>query len=336
MVSAASSASAAAAADGMEQKKDRSMANDIDALSRLLAHNPFDNDVRSEWRNKLENSRSANYDELCQRQYILPFDANNPQFMDLVRRGRANNDPDRIRTEFLPLPFCGNPKADIWYIQINPRGNDVDLYDFFSICPLLKDRIKDELSRQTSLNVTDFTFCKTGEEEERALVDRQSLLIGQLDLLKEQHEFYPLNSAFKTIEHRGRKLIGSWEWWRSAFCINNRDSLFYRIFAENEENAISSIIGQELFVLEWFPYASERQHTWQCETIYPTNHPYKRFVVDMLEYAVRNEKSIVFRSRRGFDAMGLEEIVPTPIFMRNPSRVRLTHSNLEWINRTMI
>ena len=308
------------------------MANDINQMKRLLAQNPFNEDVRAEWKKRLEESRNANYDELSQQQYILPFDESNPQFMDLVKRGRNNNDPDRLRTEFLPLPFCGDPKADIWYIQINPRGNDVDLYDFFSISTSLKSRIKEELSRQTGRDIDDFRFCKAGEEEKQALLTRQRILIDQLDLSKEQHEFYPLNSAFKTIEHKGRKLIGSWEWWRSALCINSNDALFYKSFKENDQSKVPSLIGRQLFVMECFPYASEKQYTWQNEVVYPNEHPYKKFLFEMLEYAQKNGKYIVFRSELGFDSMGLRDVVSNPLFLRNSSRVYLTRCQLQGVN----
>ena len=290
-------------------------------LAKVVSQNPFD-EVRESWRLQIEKMQHADFNTLCRCSYVLPYDSNNTRFTEAVTRGRRLNDPSRLRTELLPLPFCGNPHADVWYVQINPRGSEVDYYEFFSVLPALKRTIQERLAASIGGNPDAYEFLFSGENELHALRARQQLLIDQLDLSREHHDFYPMSWAFRTLRNNfNRTQIGSFNWWRNALCINNPNAIFSDVFLNHEEKEWARVLGDHLFVMEYYPYASNNP-TWRG--LYNDSHPYYRFFINMLSYAQNYGKQIVFRSQKDFSLAGLCNIVKSPHFLLNPQRVSLT------------
>lgn len=279
--------------------------NDSKRLADIVGENPF-LDVCEKWAKQMECKRNASLSELCADKYILPYDerelgSHQNEFCDFTRG---------LRTALLPQPFIGNPSADYWYIQINPRGSWIDFYDFISCNQDLKVEICQKLAedeRVRRCNVTGYEFLKEGDGELEALMKRQELYINQLDLSRETHPFYPMSPAFRTIKNRtSRRLIGSRNWWHSAFCVNNQYALFHDVFVNaREDSKIADELGQKLFVMEFFPYASEsacvarRIHSQESYR----KHPYCKFVVNMLRYAQDMGKYIIFRSQKELDQL---------------------------------
>ena len=301
------------------------MSNNEQELIRIVKQNPF-NDVRKAWGRQLKNLQNADFDMLSRYQYVLPCDRDNPRFVDAVNRGREQNKSGRLRTELFPLPFCGNPRANIWYVQINPRGSEVDYYEFSSISSSVKRTIQNRLAASVGGCPNSFEFLQNGDEERLALEERQRLLINQLDLSRAHHDFYPLTMAFRTFRNNyNRKRIGSYNWWRNALCVNNRNALFGDVFANYAEEQWASELGARLFVIEYYPYASENP-TWN--KLYDVNHPYHSFFVSMLKYANDNGKYVVFRTKRQYEWAGLAEIVSHPYFLANYRNVSLTKKNV--------
>ena len=329
-------------------------------LAEILERNPFIG-VQDEWRRILSQSVDMNLGQLSGRRFVLPEDGRNESFNAEVEERENAGVESRLRLEFLPMPFVGNPDAQTWYIQINPGVSDLDFYDMFSVSPELKGSVRDLLASeerialQAKLNnairkgeglaeqtayqervqnchADDFSLDESESELVR-LQARQSLLIEQLDLRNASSVFYPLKRCFRTLREspNARRLSGSYRWWKSALCLDNADALFSEVFSRHAEadelariDAIADELGGRLFVMEYFPY-----HSSSFEKIesYGDGHQYLAFLSDMLQYAQENHKRIIFRSRN--DARAVLGGVTNNVFvLRNPSRVFLTNHGL--------
>jgi hypothetical protein len=281
--------------------KESCKTNRAEELIKILEENPF-REVCENWRAKIKERRNADFEKLSKDRYILPYDEGKMCVCNAEELGFCKG----LRTALLPLPFCGDPQAHYWYIQINPRGNWIDFYDFISCNSDLKKEIQRRLQEDDGLSIE---FCKIGETENIALERRQELYINQLGLYGDSLPFYPMMPEFQTIKNciNRRKLIGSHNWWRSALCVNNPNALFNDVFQEKENNSFeekAKKLGRHLFVMEYFPYASEHadivRNLYKNKDYY-NEHPYRKFVVKMLTFAQEQGKKIIFRSKKELD-----------------------------------
>lgn len=305
--------------------------NDFLRLRAIVANNPFDRDLVGQWRGQMLEARTkTSIEQLENCQFLLPYDEHCQRFRQAFLENQGGILADsRVQLQFLPLPFIGSPSADVWYIQINPGASDLDFYEMFNVNRNVKRQIQERLAEagrrklQVELGKThderkacrlrrkielctpdSFEFVSHGEEEANNLVLRQELYLRQFDLSLGHHDFYPLSPCFETCRLRVvRPHIGSRKWWKPALCFGKGDALFRQLFDLSRDVACD--LGDSLFVMEYFPYHSGNAHLVR-QYRYPEEHPYWRFLREMLAYAVDMGKTILFRSGQERQMLNLD------------------------------
>ena len=293
-------------------------------LDRILKENPFLKKIE-QWRRKLEELANADLETIQRNYFILDGDE---QFLDEKYKKKDT----RLYLDLFPQPFIGNPKADIWYVQINPSFSWVDYYDLISINnDLIGDIRRGLVCQVEKRGITENDFVFTAEanalESQRR---RRELLLNQLDLCRTSHEFYVLDESFHTVEYGGTsKVFGSYRWWRKAFCMNRDDAIFFDVFHGSQ--SIPEVLGDKFFVIEFFPYHSAK---FDRRYNYPSHHPYRKFVIEMLRYAVKTGKTILFRTKHDYETVGMELLGGNCTASSNPNSVWLTKNCFHCFNST--
>lgn len=304
--------------------------NDLNRLKEILKLNPFAQKA-DVWLEMLLKNPCASFGEVDRRLFLLEGDEYFADYKDVAG-------DSKLWPQLVPQPFIGDPRADIWYVPINPGFTWSDYYDYCGIGDELKNKVLEELSRSGSAR-ENFDWVYTSSQMEREMFERRcNLLIGQLRLNIQDSSgslpFYPLDESFNTISKNGRcNSIGTNFWWRTA--LTARGSIFLnppKIRSGEDPNECAKRFGKELFVIEYFPYHSKRAD--RAHYNYDATHPYRKFVKDMIEYAVNVGKTILFRSAGEVDSIGING--GNLYLQRNCQRVWLTRNNFERINEQEI
>lgn len=101
--------------------------------------------------------------------------------------------------------------------------------------------------------------------------------------------------------------------------MHREDAIFFNVF--NSSESITRAIGDKVFVIEFFPYHSAK---FDRRYDYPIDHPYRRFVIEMLRYAVRTGKTVLFRKKSDYEKIGSELVGGNCTVSSNPNSVWLT------------
>ena len=165
-------------------------------------------------------------------------------------------------------------------------------YDLISINnDLIGDIRRGLVSQVEKRGITENDFVFTAEanalESQRR---RRELLLNQLDLCRTSHEFYVLD-----------------------------DAIFFDVFHGSQ--SIPEVLGDKFFVIEFFPYHSAK---FDRRYNYPSHHPYRKFVIEMLRYAVKTGKTILFRTKHDYETVGMELLGGNCTASSNPNSVWLT------------
>jgi len=243
--------------------------------------------------------------------FVLPCDE-----QILIQEQGYYKDELKLVLSLPPQPFIGNPRSKIWIVQFNPGYSEgIDEFDL--------------------LGIDDGSIPKL-KKIETDYRDRLKLLCGQYTLASLNH-FYPLHSSFNTMKAAVRgKGCGIHLWYNRSFFPSG--GLFDWVRPEQR----CEFAGENIFVLELFPYHSRRFG----HNFFPFL-PSFEYTKRLLGYAMTHEKLIicfglhqnasltssVLRCLPGFRTCLERGYVYEVMSAMGRSRLRLCRNNIKSFNR---
>jgi len=250
--------------------------------------------------------------------FILQEDWEKEGFSKKCCNSQEKTKDDQIITDIFPQPYIGDPQAPFWILQINPSYSPADIFDMQKIADAQKvEEIKKEIQKEIKNNVEIFhkeVLESDGRQKEKCFLSRKKLLEQQLKF-KEPH-FYVLDEEFETIAETGRKLIGSYKWWKAA--------LVGKSHLSGEDINLAKTM---FFCLESLPYHSRKRG--YVEALRPLTKHWG-FWQKMIKYALNNDKKIFIRGQELYRL--IEGLITKDnrknIFILNPQRQYLSLGNI--------
>ena len=250
--------------------------------------------------------------------FILQEDWEKEGFSKKCCNSQKKTKDDQIITDIFPQPYIGDPQAPFWILQINPSYSPADIFDMQKIADAQKVKeIKKEIQKEIKNNVEIFhkeVLESDGSQKEKCFLSRKKLLEQQL-VFEEPH-FYVLDEEFETIAETGKKLIGSYKWWKAA--------LVGKSHLSGEDINLAKTM---FFCLESLPYHSRKRG--YVEALRPLTKHWG-FWQKMIKYALNNDKKIFIRGQELYRL--IEGLITKDnrknIFILNPQRQYLSLGNI--------
>ena len=250
--------------------------------------------------------------------FILQEDWEKEGFSKKCCNSQEKTKDDQIITDIFPQPYIGDPQAPFWILQINPSYSPADIFDMQKIVDAQKvEEIKKEIQKEIKNNVEIFhkeVLESDGSQKEKCFLSRKKLLEQQL-VFEEPH-FYVLDEEFETIAETGKKLIGSYKWWKAA--------LVGKSHLSGEDINLAKTM---FFCLESLPYHSRKRG--YVEALRPLTKHWG-FWQKMIKYALNNDKKIFIRGQELYRL--IEGLITKDnrknIFILNPQRQYLSLGNI--------
>ena len=226
-------------------------------LKKILASSPWNKTEIEDWRNILNAGQSG--------EFILKADA------DVIAsyNRECRKEENRVQTNLLPQPFIGNPEAPIWILNQNPGYCEIDHYEMLG----------EKIETQEWMNKNNITLRPETEDKD-SLKKRQKMILDQLTF-ENPIDFYILDDDFDTIEYKGQKLFGGYNWW------------YKKLLQANLCNGDKKMLSN-FFVLEFFPYHSRKFDKKLSNTEVVHSIIWK----ELVSYALKRKKLLICRGEK--------------------------------------
>lgn len=260
-------------------------------LKKILASSPWNQTEIEDWRNILNAGQSG--------EFILKADA------DVIAsyNRECRKEENRVQTNLLPQPFIGNPEAPIWILNQNPGYCEIDHYEMLG----------EKTEIQEWMNKNNITLRPETEDKD-SLKKRQKMILDQLTFEK-PIDFYILDDDFDTIEYKGKKLFGGYNWWNKKLLQTN--------LCNGDKKMLSNF-----FVLEFFPYHSGKF----SKKLSNTEVVHSIIWKELVSYALKRKKLLICRGEKNIkgiqsslDFAGNSENV---LCFSSPQNVTVSMNNL--------